>query len=208
KVAKNHRRKRNKTLETSWNLFASKAETLNKSQFKEGVQWLGVNLTNEESNFVFDRMNTSKSGLLTLKEFKNDVKDDIPVPLASVVNIRDILIRTFQRHLEAFHGKPVPIRGFTTDQNQHDDAKEMLQIHTDDTDTMTNEAQDLDDLEDKQRGKKQSTQPKTNHSNANANTNANASANANTNVNTNTNTNTNTNINTNTKVNTDVSKKS
>ncbi|ETO07396.1 hypothetical protein RFI_29996 [Reticulomyxa filosa] len=69
-----------------WNLFASKAEMLNKNQLKEGVQRLVVNLTNEENDFVFDPNKHIQVGpLLTLKELKNDVKDDIPVPLESVM---------------------------------------------------------------------------------------------------------------------------
>ena len=52
-----------------------------------------------EIKHVFDGMNASKSGLLTKQEFMNDVKLDVPVPLGSVVNVKELLISSVERHL-------------------------------------------------------------------------------------------------------------
>jgi len=64
-----------------------------------------LNLTIREIRHVFNGMNSSPSLELTKKQFKIDVKKDIPVPLGSVVNIRNILYGTLERHLSTFTGE-------------------------------------------------------------------------------------------------------
>lgn len=106
-MASNHRKRRNKMLSHAWNLFASSddaKQAINLTDFMQGIKWLGLKLTRKETDHIFKEMNVCGSGLLNVKEFKDDVKHDVPVPLKSVVNIRSILLDTLERHLATYAG--------------------------------------------------------------------------------------------------------
>lgn len=108
KVAEEHKANRKKLAEIAWGLFnndKTKHATLNVSQFREGIKYLGLSfLTNSETLFVFNKMNRSRTGMMKKEEFMHTVKKDIPVSIGKVVNVKDILYDTFERILKDFQG--------------------------------------------------------------------------------------------------------
>ena len=73
------------------------------SELREGIACLGLTgLSKHETEWLFSRMNRSKTVLLRKDEFTSAVKQDIPVALGKVVDVKEIVLDSFARSLADF----------------------------------------------------------------------------------------------------------